>query len=273
MPAILSDKPYVELLDGVKYPKVGHQLTHSLVRVAIVAILKRCAADRGYSLFSWRFRLSPDTEFVPDACFVSFDRLEALPEADQEEPPFAPDIAIEVRSPMYRAEYNSRKISKYLDHGSLLVLDIDPARRTILVHAKNTPLVTLSGTESFENASVPWLRFNVASVFFDLDLIGGFPALRGSHPDTVDEPTQRRLLSLLPGIEIEGFRIVINTRDERGHKAHVHVIKGREKCKIVLDAVLTPYDIQMTRPNVRRARELVAERFAELLGLWEKFNG
>jgi hypothetical protein len=49
----------------------------------------------------------------------------------------------------------------------------------------------------------------------------------------------------MPGIEAEGFRIVVNTRDERGHKPHVHVIKGREKCKIIL----------------------------ELFKLWEKFNG
>ncbi len=49
---------------------------------------------------------------------------------------------------------------------------------------------------------------------------------------------------------MEGFRIVVNTRDERGHKPHVHVIKDREKCKIVLDASLEPYDIRMSRQNV-----------------------
>lgn len=77
----------------------------------------------------------------------------------------------------------------------------------------------------------------------------------------------------MPGIEVEGFRIVINTRDERGHRPHVHVIKAREKCKIVLDASLEPYDIRMSRRNVKRARELVGEHFSKLVRLWEKFNG
>ena len=77
----------------------------------------------------------------------------------------------------------------------------------------------------------------------------------------------------MPGVEIEGFRIVVNTRDERGHKPHVHVLKGSGKCKIVLDATLTPYDIRMGKRDVRRARELVGEHFGELVQLWEKFNG
>jgi hypothetical protein len=77
----------------------------------------------------------------------------------------------------------------------------------------------------------------------------------------------------MPGVEAEGFRIVVNTRDARGHKPHVHVIKGREKCKIILDASLEPYDIRMSRPRVKRARELVAEHFGRLVELWEKYNG
>ena len=77
----------------------------------------------------------------------------------------------------------------------------------------------------------------------------------------------------MPGIEVEGFRIVVNTRDERGHKPHVHAIKDREKCKIILDASLEAYDIRMSRQNVRRARELVGDNFGKLLRLWEKFNG
>lgn len=35
----------------------------------------------------------------------------------------------------------------------------------------------------------------------------------------------------VPGLEVEGFRIAVNTRDERGHKPHVHAIKGRENAK------------------------------------------
>jgi len=57
------------------------------------------------------------------------------------------------------------------------------------------------------------------------------------------------------------------------HKPHVHVLKSGTKCKIVLDAHLTPYDILMPKPYVKRARELVAEHFAELMDLWLRYNG
>lgn len=77
----------------------------------------------------------------------------------------------------------------------------------------------------------------------------------------------------MPGVEVEGFRIVINTRDERGHKPHVHVIKDAQKCKILLDDSLLPYDIFMKQQDVRRARELVGAHFGKLVELWEKYNG
>ncbi len=78
----------------------------------------------------------------------------------------------------------------------------------------------------------------------------------------------------MPGKEFAGFRIVVNTRDERGHKPHVHVIKARAKCKIVLNRSLTPYDIvRMSMRDVQKAREIVGEHFGYFIGLWEKFNG
>jgi Domain of unknown function (DUF4160) len=77
----------------------------------------------------------------------------------------------------------------------------------------------------------------------------------------------------MPGVEIDGFRIVVNTRDERGHRPHVHVIKARSKCKIFLNAALTPYDVLMSKRDVKRARTLVAERFGYFLDLWEQYNG
>jgi hypothetical protein len=77
----------------------------------------------------------------------------------------------------------------------------------------------------------------------------------------------------VPRIEIEGFRLIVNTRDEKGHRPHVQVLKGGEKCKIFLDAVGTPYDIRMSKRNVARARDLVAENFDQLTEWWGKYHG
>jgi len=77
----------------------------------------------------------------------------------------------------------------------------------------------------------------------------------------------------MPGIEIDGFRLAVNTRDERGHRPHVHVIKAESKCKIVLDGYLEAYDIvKMKKSDIAKARKLVAENFGKLMELWLKYN-
>ncbi|MHB8147206.1 MAG: Uma2 family endonuclease [Vulcanimicrobiaceae bacterium] len=170
MPTILRDKPEVELLDGRRYPKVSPKRTHGLVQFAMATVLVRCAGDRGDTVTEWRCRLGPETEFVPDIAYVSFDRLRPLSESSREEPPFAPDVAVEVRSPSNRAQYDARKIAAYLAHGSLLVLDIDPATHTVYAHAPGAPARAFNGTQTFSHENVPWLRFEVAELFARLKL-------------------------------------------------------------------------------------------------------
>lgn len=81
-------------------------------------------------------------------------------------------------------------------------------------------------------------------------------------------------MSLMPTLEVDGFRLTINSRDERGHKPHVHVIKAGTKVLITLDESLSPYGLSgMSRRDVTRARELVAEHFGKLVEWWVKFNG
>lgn len=69
----------------------------------------------------------------------------------------------------------------------------------------------------------------------------------------------------MPKISIEGFDLIVNTRDERGHRPHVHVLKAGGKVQIMLDASLAPYRLyRMSRRDVTRARELVGEHFEKL---------
>ena len=78
----------------------------------------------------------------------------------------------------------------------------------------------------------------------------------------------------MPSIEVEGFRLTVNTRDERGHGPHVHVIKAGTKVCIALDASLSPYRlVGMKKRDIARARELVGEHFGQLMQWWVKFNG
>ncbi|MBV8067707.1 MAG: Uma2 family endonuclease [Candidatus Eremiobacteraeota bacterium] len=172
LPEALVDQPEIEYLDGQPHPKVSPKLSHSLVQGALCRILHRCSGKRG--------RVGPEldvypsggnaglTKFVPDVAYVSMERLRALPAADREEPPFSPDIAVEVWSPANDRNYLELKIARYLATGSVLVLDVDPYARTIIAHDGST-VRTYKKEEHFEHPAMPWLRFDVAEAFADLD--------------------------------------------------------------------------------------------------------
>ena len=172
LPETLVDLPEIEYLDGRPYPKVSPKLTHALVQGALARILYRCAGERG--------RVGPEldvhpgridgseTKFVPDVAYISMERLRALPAADREAPPFSPDIAIEVWSPTNDRRYLDLKIARYLATGSTLVLDVDPYARTIVAH-DGAEHRTYKAGERFHHPVFPWLRFDVAEAFGDLD--------------------------------------------------------------------------------------------------------
>jgi hypothetical protein len=52
--------------------------------------------------------------------------------------------------------------------GAILVLDVDPYARSIVAHDPSEVHAYKTG-ESFEHPAVPWLRFDVAEAFADLD--------------------------------------------------------------------------------------------------------
>ena len=69
-----------------------------------------------------------------------------------------------MRSPSNRRLYDKQKIAAYLDHGAVLVLEIDPASRTVYAHT-HAAMRTLVEPQTFAHESVPWLRFKVAELF------------------------------------------------------------------------------------------------------------
>ena len=88
--------------------------------------------------------------------------------AQASEPALAPDIAVEILSPSDRRRDVDEKVALYLKHGSKLVLEVDPDGYTIAAHARDG--VTTFGTDdSFAHDATPWLRFDVAPLFADLE--------------------------------------------------------------------------------------------------------
>jgi len=168
----LVDLPEIEYLDGAAYPKVSPKRKHAVVQRIISNVIAECAGDRGDVGTEWRFRIggsdASGTEFLPDVAYVSYERLDALPEHDQDEPPFAPDVAVEVRSPSDRPGLRAAKIARYLAAGSVLVIEVDPARHTLDAHSSNGVAHFADG-DAFESDLLPWLRFDLAPLFARLE--------------------------------------------------------------------------------------------------------
>jgi len=168
----LNDLPEIELIDGLEFPKMSPRRRHSLLQGALCAMLRAWAAGRGSVGTEWRFRVSGEpgreNSYVPDVAFVWHERLDALSEDDAEEPPFAPDLAVEVRSPGDRDRTVRRKIERYVQYGAKLVLDVRPDSRTI-VAVDPYGEKTFGEADVFEHAAFAGFRFEVASLFAEAD--------------------------------------------------------------------------------------------------------
>jgi len=167
-----TEPEYIEYLDGKAYPKVSPRHAHAVVQARLALIVSRCAGDRGAvgtELDALVGKVDGTrSKLIPDLSFVSRERIRIMYEQHQSAPPFAPDIAIEVRSPGDRPAYLTRKIARYLATGSILVLDVQPKTRTIVAHDTDRVLTSGPG-ETFAIDTVPWLTFPVDEVFSVLD--------------------------------------------------------------------------------------------------------
>ena len=78
----------------------------------------------------------------------------------------------------------------------------------------------------------------------------------------------------VPTVLIAGFEIRMYTRDERGHRPHVHVLGNSGEIVVLLsDPVCKRSKHSMELSEARRALRIVAEHRDELLSLWTKYNG
>jgi Uma2 family endonuclease len=168
----IAEKPSIEYLDGQAYPKVSPRLAHGVVQGNLTIVLTRCAGERGIvgpELHVYPGRVDQTkTVFVPDVSFVSWERIDSS--SIEREEPRSPDVAVEVRSPSNDLHYLEKKIARYLATGSILVLDVDPKRRVIHAHDSDGTRRFDTG-ERFRRACLPWLTFDVAEVFANLDRI------------------------------------------------------------------------------------------------------
>ena len=163
-----AEKPYGALIAGVEVRKEAPMTRHSLLEGAMVRLISEWAGTRGYVGPELRIWLDADPELpttlVPDVAYFRAGRLEALPEAERERPQIAPDLVAEIRSPGDRERNITRKTQLYLEHGVLLVLDVDPDAESMTAHDGASVRRFTSG-DAFAHEAFPGFTFDVASFF------------------------------------------------------------------------------------------------------------
>jgi len=97
--------------------------------------------------------IDPDTVRAPDVAFV---RRERLPTGAARRGFFhgAPDLAVEVISPNDLYTEVDEKVGEWLEHGTLMVLVVNPRRRTVAVHRPGRDVRILGVADTIDGEDV-----------------------------------------------------------------------------------------------------------------------
>jgi Uma2 family endonuclease len=107
----------------------------------------------------------PDTVRGADVSFVARQRLTLIVN-EEKHIPFAPDLAVEVRSPSDRDVEVEEKVRIWVAAGSQLVWVVDPEDRTVVVHRSAAEPITLRENQEIDGGDVlPGFRCRVADFF------------------------------------------------------------------------------------------------------------
>ncbi len=163
------DLPH-ELLRGVLRRVMPAAWSHGLVVGRLFVALGRHVQALGLGeLFSeatgFLLARRPDTVLCPDIAFVAAERLAAVGLGGPF-PELAPDLAVEVLSTGDRASEARAKVSEYLAAGVRAVWVIDPAARTVRVHARAGGVRLLTESDELDGGDVvAGFRCPVAELF------------------------------------------------------------------------------------------------------------
>lgn len=118
-------------------------------------------ADPGFTISR-----NPDTVRAPDIAYVSRERY-AGPMPDGF-PEFAPDLAVEVRSPRDHPAAVIAKVGEWLAAGGLLVWVVDPPRQQVVVYRANGSVTVVGLADTLSGDDVlPGFAWPVAELFVD----------------------------------------------------------------------------------------------------------
>ena len=166
-------KPALEWIGGRAIQKVSPKRRHALLQARIAGALHVWGRERGEVGTEWHFRLlRPGEEergpLVPDVAFLSYERSNHLKGDDLEEPPFAPDIAVEVLSPGDLRVHVNEKRDIYLANGVRLLLHVDSKRERVDAYRPDGTHETISLDSPYRPADFPGLELPFGEFFAQL---------------------------------------------------------------------------------------------------------
>ncbi len=159
-----------ELIRGVLCETVSVGKVHTFIAGNIIAPLhthvKRDRLGRvGGTDGGVLIQRDPDTVREPDIYFVSAERL---PLDDQSDGylEVLPELVVEIVSPNDTQRAVNDKTLMWLSHSVLMVVEVYPAERAVMVHRPGAPAVTLTGDDVLDGGdALPGFSLPLSEIF------------------------------------------------------------------------------------------------------------
>lgn len=137
-----------------------HLAASSYQAVAAQNLGRVYAAETGFLLAT-----NPDTVLAPDAAFIRHERREQIGHITGFIPA-APDVAVEVISPPDTYTEVEEKVSLWLQHGTQMVVVVNPRRRGVTVYRPCQAVLFLTEHDELSgNDVVPGWRVGIQDLF------------------------------------------------------------------------------------------------------------
>jgi Uma2 family endonuclease len=158
---------WVELERGVVVSVNPPGYPHGAIAVAIAAELRAFVRPRQLGIVvvesGCTVARNPDTVRGPDVSYVRRERAMARTSSYLSG---APDLAVEIRSPDDAMASLTSRADEYLAAGAQLVWLVDPASRTVRIHAPAAEVRTLTAGDELDGGAVlPGFAMEIAAVF------------------------------------------------------------------------------------------------------------